>query len=47
MPFPSDWGGYRLKPDAIEFWQGRANRVHDRLVYRQVDGVWRLERLEP
>lgn len=47
VPFPTDWGGYRLKPDAIEFWQGRANRVHDRLVYRQLDGVWRLERLEP
>ncbi len=47
VPFPSDWGGYRLKPHAVEFWQGRANRVHDRLVYRQVDGVWRLERLEP
>lgn len=47
VPLPDDWGGYRLVPDAIEFWQGRANRVHDRLVYRHVDGAWRIERLEP
>lgn len=47
VPLPDDWGGYWLKPDAIEFWQGRDNRVHDRLVYRLRDGVWQLERLEP
>lgn len=47
VPLPDDWGGYWLRPDSIEFWQGRANRVHDRLVYRLVDDVWHLERLEP
>lgn len=47
VPLPDDWGGYWLRPDSIEFWQGRANRVHDRLAYRLVDDVWHLERLEP
>ncbi|GAC1628500.1 MAG: pyridoxamine 5'-phosphate oxidase [Nevskia sp.] len=47
VPFPEDWGGYRLVPEAIEFWQGRANRVHDRLVYRRAASGWRVERLEP
>lgn len=47
VPLPDDWGGYLLRPEAIEFWQGRANRVHDRLVYRQAAGAWRIERLEP
>jgi pyridoxamine 5'-phosphate oxidase len=47
VPLPEDWGGYRLIPETVEFWQGRANRLHDRLVYVG-DGVgWRIERLEP
>jgi pyridoxamine 5'-phosphate oxidase len=44
---PSNWGGYRLRPDAVEFWQGRPNRLHDRLRYRWVNGVWVIERLAP
>ena len=45
---PASWGGYRVIPDAIEFWQGRANRLHDRLLYtRSDDGTWRLARLAP
>lgn len=47
VPLPDDWGGYRIVPEAIEFWQGRANRVHDRLVYRRTADGWRVERLEP
>ena len=45
---PASWGGYRVIPDAIEFWQGRANRLHDRLLYtRSADGTWRIARLAP
>jgi pyridoxamine 5'-phosphate oxidase len=45
---PPHWGGYRLKPDGIEFWQGRANRLHDRFRYTQkTDGGWLIERLAP
>ncbi|MCJ8170110.1 pyridoxamine 5'-phosphate oxidase [Atopomonas sediminilitoris] len=44
---PEFWGGYRLVPQAIEFWQGRASRLHDRLRYRQVGEVWLRERLAP
>jgi len=48
VPRPAHWGGYRLKPDTFEFWQGRPNRLHDRLVYRrQPDGVWKIQRLAP
>jgi pyridoxamine 5'-phosphate oxidase len=48
VPRPHDWGGYRLIPALIEFWQGRPNRLHDRLCYvRQGDGLWRIERLSP
>src|SRR5205085_3851021 len=44
---PSHWGGYRVRPESLEFWQGRADRLHDRLLYtREADG-WRLERLAP
>lgn len=46
-PRPDWWGGYRLRPDAWEFWQGRRSRLHDRLRYRLVDGLWRRERLAP
>ena len=49
VPFDaSAWGGYRLRPETIEFWQGRDNRSHDRLRYRRAaDGGWIVERLEP
>jgi pyridoxamine 5'-phosphate oxidase len=45
---PAHWGGYRLTPDYVEFWQGRASRLHDRIAYcLQSDGSWRRERLQP
>jgi len=44
---PPHWGGYRLIPDALEFWQGRPSRLHDRIRYRLVDGAWVIERLAP
>jgi pyridoxamine 5'-phosphate oxidase len=47
IPRPPFWGGYRVEPQEIEFWQGRENRLHDRLVYRREDGAWRVERLQP
>jgi pyridoxamine 5'-phosphate oxidase len=48
VPLPPFWGGYRLKPDTIEFWQSRLHRLHDRLRYsRRSDGVWVIERLSP
>jgi pyridoxamine 5'-phosphate oxidase len=48
IPPPPHWGGYRLKPEAMEFWQGRPNRLHDRFRYtRQTDGNWLIERLAP
>jgi pyridoxamine 5'-phosphate oxidase len=47
VPRPPHWGGYRLVPDAFEFWQGRPDRLHDRLRYRRVRGAWRIERLSP
>ncbi|MGH8766482.1 MAG: pyridoxamine 5'-phosphate oxidase [Burkholderiales bacterium] len=46
-PRPANWGGYRLKPTRIEFWQGRENRLHDRLLYRADKGAWKIERLAP
>ena len=47
VPPPPEWGGYRLVPERIEFWQGRTNRLHDRLRYRKENGTWRIERLAP
>lgn len=46
-PRPPHWGGYRLKPDGWQFWQGRKSRLHDRLRYRLDAGVWVRERLAP
>ena len=46
-PRPPHWGGFRLRPDAWEFWQGRKSRLHDRLRYRLVEGAWVRERLAP
>ncbi len=48
IPLPDQWGGYRVVPETIEFWQGRTNRLHDRFRYsRQSDGSWLIERLAP
>ncbi|MET7567074.1 pyridoxamine 5'-phosphate oxidase [Streptomyces sp. NPDC005492] len=48
VPVPPHWGGFRIAPETIEFWQGRENRLHDRLRYvAQRDGSWRVERLSP
>jgi pyridoxamine 5'-phosphate oxidase len=47
IPRPPFWGGYRVEPETIEFWQGRENRLHDRISYRREGGAWRLERLQP
>ena len=46
-PRPPHWGGYRLLPRAIEFWQGRADRLHDRLLYERADAGWKIKRLAP
>ncbi|WP_310530259.1 pyridoxamine 5'-phosphate oxidase [Nocardioides sp.] len=47
VPVPDHWGGYRVEPETVEFWQGRPGRMHDRLVYER-DGVgWRIQRLAP
>lgn len=48
IPLPSFWGGYRVRPDSIEFWQGREHRLHDRFLYRhEADESWAIERLSP
>lgn len=47
VPLPPFWGGYRVTPDRIEFWQGRANRMHDRILYRRVAAGWEVVRLSP
>lgn len=47
VPLPSHWGGFRVLPDEIEFWQGRPDRLHDRIRYRREETAWVIERLSP
>lgn len=47
VPLPPHWGGYRLQPDEVEFWQGRPNRLHDRILYSRAGDSWTLSRLSP
>lgn len=47
VPLPDFWGGYRIIPHRIEFWQGRESRLHDRIVYNLIDGQWEIARLAP
>ncbi|MFA6979201.1 MAG: pyridoxamine 5'-phosphate oxidase [Ignavibacteriaceae bacterium] len=47
IPLPPFWGGYRLFPTEIEFWQGRENRLHDRILYSLIENVWKVSRLSP
>lgn len=47
VPRPPWWGGFRVRPTEVEFWQGRRDRLHDRLSYRLVGGRWRIQRLNP
>ena len=47
VPAPPHWGGYRLAPGSVEFWQGRASRLHDRIRYVRRGGAWAIERLSP
>lgn len=47
VPVPEEWGGFRVEADAVEFWQGRPGRMHDRLVYRRDGETWSIRRLAP
>jgi pyridoxamine 5'-phosphate oxidase len=47
IPLPEFWGGYRVIPDSVEFWQGRLSRLHDRLQYLRNAAGWKLQRLSP
>ena len=46
-PRPAHWGGFRVKPELIEFWQGRPSRLHDRIQYSQINSGWKIDRLAP
>jgi pyridoxamine 5'-phosphate oxidase len=47
VPLPDFWGGYRIEPTSMEFWQGNASRLHDRFIYTKRDGTWTIDRLSP
>lgn len=47
IPVPPHWGGWRIRPEIVEFWQGRGNRMHDRLRFKLTRDVWKIERLGP
>jgi len=47
VPCPETWGGYVVSPDCFEFWQGRPARLHDRLTFKLIDGIWKRQRLSP
>src|SRR5256885_1813552 len=47
VPVPPHWGGWRIRPDVVEFWQGRADRMHDRLRFKHVLDVWHVARIAP
>ena len=47
IPMPDFWGGYRVVPEKIEFWQGRPSRLHDRFLYSHQDSQWHIDRLAP
>ena len=47
VPLPDFWGGYRVIPSRVEFWQGRPSRLHDRLLYARDGGLWSIQRLSP
>jgi pyridoxamine 5'-phosphate oxidase len=47
VPAPPFWGGYRISFDVVEFWQGRTDRMHDRIRYRRAEDGWTIERLAP
>jgi pyridoxamine 5'-phosphate oxidase len=47
IPRPEFWGGYRVSPDYVEFWQGRSSRLHDRVVYRLENDAWTIGRIAP
>ncbi|MDN6114128.1 MAG: pyridoxal 5'-phosphate synthase, partial [Enterobacterales bacterium] len=47
IPLPSFWGGYRVKINSMEFWQGRENRLHDRFIYQRQGDAWEIDRLAP
>lgn len=47
VPLPDFWGGWRIIPDTVEFWQGRTSRLHDRFLYSRIGGIWQIDRLSP